>query len=286
MATPFDEEGELDLDGAADLARHLVAAGNEGLVVAGSTGEGSSLGDEEKLELFSRVAAAVNVPVLAGTSSPDTRHSVELTRRASSTGVAGILATTPAYARPSQAGLRDHLVALAEATDLPVMLYDIPVRTGRKIKAATTHEILERCPNVLALKDASGEVVAAGELAYQTRGRLDLYSGDDSLTLAFLALGAVGVVSVAGHWATPELRRLVDAVVEGDLDTAREMHHRLVASFEVETSEEYPNPVPTKAALRCLGWPGGECRAPLGRGDAVIEERVGRVIADLRVRRG
>ncbi len=286
MATPFTPEGDLDVAGAAELARRLVEAGNDALVVAGSTGEGGSLSDEEKIALFSTVAAAVSVPVVAGTSSPDTRHSVELTRAASTTGVAGILATTPAYARPSQAGLRDHLVALAQATDLPVMLYDIPVRTGRKIKAETTLQILERCSNVVGLKDASGDLIAAGELAWRTRGRLDLYSGDDSYTLAFLSLGAVGVVSVAGHWAAPELRRLVEGALVGDFEGAREVHHRLMPSFEVETSENYPNPVPTKAALRYLGWPSGQCRLPLGAGDEVIDAQVRRVIDDLRRLRG
>ncbi len=203
MATPFTDSGDLDLDGAVTLARHLVEEGNEGLVLAGSTGEGSSLSDDEKIDLFRAVAAAVSVPVLAGTSSSDTRRSVELTRRAQSTGVAGILATTPAYARPSQAGLCAHLGAMAEATTLPVMLYDIPVRTGRKIKMESTLSLLDHHANVVALKDASGDLVSAAELAQRGAGRLDLYSGDDSLTLAFLAMGAVGVVSVAGHWAAP-----------------------------------------------------------------------------------
>jgi 4-hydroxy-tetrahydrodipicolinate synthase len=286
MATPFTDSGDLDLDGAVTLARHLVEEGNEGLVLAGSTGEGSSLSDDEKIDLFRAVAAAVSVPVLAGTSSSDTRRSVELTRRAQSTGVAGILATTPAYARPSQAGLCAHLGAMAEATTLPVMLYDIPVRTGRKIKMESTLSLLDHHANVVALKDASGDLVSAAELAQRGAGRLDLYSGDDSLTLAFLAMGAVGVVSVAGHWAAPELRTLVEAVLAGDLEKARSMHHRLAPSFVVETSEDYPNPVPTKAVLRVLGLPGGQCRLPLGDGDSTLEDRARRVLDDLWRSRG
>src|SRR5579863_4364343 len=197
MVTPFSPDGSLDLDGAARLARFLVEQGSDGLVVAGSTGEGSSLSDEEKLELFAAVSASVTVPVLAGTSSPDTARSVSLTKLVASTGVSGVLATTPAYARPSQAGIAGHLGAMADATDLPVMLYDVPSRTGRKIAPATTGGLVRAHANVVALKDASGDLPAAAHLAAELGDALDLYCGDDALTLAFTAVGAVGVVSVA-----------------------------------------------------------------------------------------
>ena len=195
MVTPFDADGAVDFEVARDLARYLVEQGNDGLVVAGSTGEGSALSDAEKLDLFAAVAEAVSAPVLAGTSSSDPARSVDLTRRASQTGVAGILATTPAYARPSQRGIAAHFGAIAEATTLPVMLYDIPARTGRKVAPTTTVDVVRAHHNVVALKDASGDLVAAAGLKAELGESIELFSGDDALTLPFLAMGGVGLVS-------------------------------------------------------------------------------------------
>src|ERR1019366_6859265 len=182
MVTPFEENGTLALDVARDLARYLVAQGNDALVVGGSTGEGSALSDEEKLDLFSAVAQAVDVPVLAGTSSSDTARSVQLTSKAAATGVAGILATTPAYARPSQRGIAAHFGAVADSTPLPLMLYDIPARTGRKVAPATTIDVARAHSNVVALKDASGDLVSAAAVKAELGEALDLYSGDDALS--------------------------------------------------------------------------------------------------------
>jgi 4-hydroxy-tetrahydrodipicolinate synthase len=286
MVTPFGPDGSLDLDSAARLARFLVDEGSDGLVVAGSTGEGSSLTDAEKLDLFAAVAAAVTVPVLAGTSSSDTARSVELTRRVAATGAAGILATTPAYARPSQAGIAGHLGAMADATDLPVMLYDIPSRTGRKIAPATTVALVEGHPNVVALKDASGDLPAAAHAKAVLGERLDLYSGDDSLTLPFMAVGAVGVVSVAGHWASPEFSAMVRCATKGDWEGARHLNERLAPSCAFESTELYPNPMPSRAALRVLGLEVGECRPPHARGDAALALKAAEVVAGLLAQRG
>ena len=285
MVTPFDATGALDYDLAAKVAQYLVAQGNEGLVVAGSTGEGSALSDEEKLELFRVVAAAVNVPVIAGTSSPDTTKSVALTREATRTGVAGILATTPSYVRPSQAGIAAHLGAMAEATDLPVMLYDIPSRTGRKIAAATTVELFARHRNIVAVKDASGDFVQAAQYRAALGPRCELYSGDDALTLPFLGIGAVGVVSVAGHWAAPEFLSLLDAHAKGDIEAALSATARLAPSCVFEGNETYPNPQPAKAALRYLGVAVGHCRLPLGVSDAALDADAKSVIDSLRAAR-
>src|SRR5487761_2220449 len=221
MVTPFAPDGTLDLDVAARVARQLVAEGSDGLVVAGSTGEGTALSDEEKLELFACVARAVSVPVLAGSTSSDTARSVALTARVADTGVAGVLATTPAYARPSQDGIAGHLGAVADATILPVMLYDIPSRTGRKIASATTVALVERHTNIVALKDASGDLAGAAHTKALLGERLDLYSGDDALVLPFMAIGAVGLVSVAAHWAGPEFAALVRHARSGDWVAAR-----------------------------------------------------------------
>jgi 4-hydroxy-tetrahydrodipicolinate synthase len=286
MVTPFTPDGTLDLDGAARLARFLVDQGSDGLVVAGSTGEGSSLSDAEKLDLFAAVAEAVTVPVLAGTSSADTARSVELTRRVAPTGAAGVLATTPAYARPSQAGIAGHLGAMASATDLPVMLYDIPSRTGRKIAPTTTVALVQAHANIVALKDASGDLPAAAHTKSVLGERLDLYSGDDAVTLAFLAVGGVGLVSVAAHWAGPEFSAMIVSALKGDWEGARALNERLAASCAFESTDAYPNPMPSRAALRVLGIEVGECRAPHTRCDATLQNAAADVVSALLAQRG
>ena len=286
MVTPFAPDGSLDLDVAAQVARFLVAEGSEGLVVAGSTGEGTSLSDEEKLELFACVAASVSVPVLAGSTSGDTARSVALTSQVEATGVAGVLATTPAYVRPSQSGIAAHLGAIAASTPLPVMLYDIPSRTGRKIASATTIGLVEDHANVVALKDASADLVAAAHTKAVLGDRLDLYSGDDALLLPMMAIGAVGIVSVAAHWAGPEFAGLVACVARGDWTGARALNERLAMSCAFESTESFPNPLPAKAALRALGIAVGQCRLPLGPSDATLDAAAGELVSTLRAARG
>jgi 4-hydroxy-tetrahydrodipicolinate synthase len=281
MVTPFSPDGSLDLDGAARLAQFLVEQGSDGLVVAGSTGEGSSLSDEEKLELFATVSASVTVPVIAGTSSPDTERSVGLTKLVASTGASGVLATTPAYARPSQAGLAGHLGAMADATHLPVMLYDIPSRTGRKIAAATAISLFEAHPNIVAIKDASGDLPGAAHVKAALGDRLDLYSGDDSVTLPFLAVGGVGLVSVAAHWAGPEFSAMIHNALKGDWEGARVLNERLAASYAFESTDAYPNPMPARTALRVLGLEVGECRAPHARSDKALQSAAADVVGAL-----
>jgi len=286
MVTPFDDDGAIDFDVAARLAKFLVDEGSNGLVIAGSTGEGSSLTDDERLDLFRCVAEVVNIPVLAGSTSSSTAHSVALTSRVAATGVAGVLATTPAYARPSQAGIAGHLGAIADATPLPVMLYDIPSRTGRKIASSTTIELVQRHANVLALKDASTDLVSAAHTKAILGDTFDLYSGDDGLTLSFMAIGAVGVVSVAAHWAGPEFAEMVGRVERGDWKRARALNESLFASYAFESTEAYPNPLPAKAALRYLGLPVGECRLPQGPSDAALDAAAANVVTALRDQRG
>lgn len=286
MVTPFGPDGEVDLAVAAQVARFLVEQGSDGLVVAGSTGEGSSLSDDEKLSLFAAVAEAVTVPVLAGSTSADTARSVALTRQVAATGVAGVLATTPAYARPSQSGIAGHLGAVAECTELPVMIYDIPSRTGRKIASATTVGLVRRHANIVALKDASADLVSAAHTKAVLSDDLDLYSGDDSLLLPFMAIGAVGIVSVAAHWASPEFALIVGAVERGDWATARELNERIAASCAFESTEAYPNPLPSKAAMRHLGFAVGQCRLPLGPSEVALDTAAAQVVDALRATRG
>jgi 4-hydroxy-tetrahydrodipicolinate synthase len=263
MATPFDDEGRLDLDGAARLARWLVEHGNDGLVVAGTTGEGSALSDAEKRDLWRAVAEAVTVPVIAGAGSNDTAHSIEMTKAAAEAGAAGILAVCPYYSRPSQSGIEAHMKAVAGAVDLPVLLYDIPVRSGRKI----SHDVLVRLhrdvPNVVGVKDAASDPWASVQLLAAAPD-LELYSGEDRLTLPLLSIGACGVVGVATHWTARLHQRLFEAFWKGDVASARQLNARLLPSFAFESSDEAPNPMPTKAVLRHLGLPSGQCRLPIG----------------------
>ena len=286
MVTPFKPDGSINFNVAIELADFLVKEGCDGLVIAGSTGEGSSLSDTEKLELFACVAGAVQIPVLAGATSADTKSSVALTSRLIETGVTGVLATTPAYARPSQRGITAHFSAIAHATELPIMLYDIPSRTGRKISAATTIDLVRSHSNIVAMKDASGDTTSAAHMKAVLGDDLDLYSGDDAVLLPFLAIGAVGIVSVAAHWAAREFVGIVSSVERGDWVKARAINERVAASCKFESSDEYPNPMPSKSVLRALGFDVGQCRLPHAPSDATLDEHAAKLVAALRASRG
>jgi 4-hydroxy-tetrahydrodipicolinate synthase len=264
MVTPFDAAGRLDLDGAVQLAHHLVGDGSDGLVVTGTTGEGPTLDDSERVELWGAVARAVSVPVIAGSGTNDTAHSVELTRAATEVGAAGILAVTPYYNRPSQAGIAAHFAAVAASTDLPVLVYDIPVRTGRKVAADTMLQLVAEHPNIVGVKDASGDPAGAARLIARAGTAFECYSGDDSLTLPLLSVGAVGVVSVASHWVGPELSEMVRRYLEGDVEGARWLNAELIDPVSFQSSDDAPNPLPAKAVMRARGLPAGECRLPMG----------------------
>jgi len=281
MVTPFDEAGELDLDVAARLARWLVEQGNQGLVVAGTTGESPTITHDEQARLFRAVREAVAVPVVAGVGSNSTRESLELLAAAEAAGVDGVLVVTPYYNRPSQAGLLRHFRTIAEATELPVMLYDIPIRTGRKIDAATLVELAQTVPNIVALKDAAGSPPDTARVIADTPDSFEVYSGDDSLTLPLLSVGAVGVVGVATHWAAAEMAELIAAFQKGDVDSARRLNELLLDSYDYETGLAAPNPVPAKAMLRTLGWAVGECRSPMGPTPSGLEDRAREVMAQL-----
>ena len=278
MITPFDERGALDVEGCARLARHLVEHGSDGLVLAGTTGEGPTLSDDERVELWRSVRAAVSVPLIAGTGTNDTAHSIELTKRATETGVDAVLVVTPYYNRPSQAGLAAHFTAVAAATSLPVMLYDIPIRSGRRILTDTMLALAHEVPNIVAVKDSAQDPPATAHLVAAAPADFEVYCGDDSFALAFLSVGAVGLVSVAAHWAGPELSSMMTAFTKGDVIGARELNTRLLASYDFETSEAFPNPLPAKAACRTLGLPAGQCRLPMGPAPASLDERAAEVI--------
>jgi 4-hydroxy-tetrahydrodipicolinate synthase len=281
MVTPFSPEGAIDVDAAVELARWLTEHGSEGLVLGGTTGEGPVLSDHELAELWSAVAEAVTVPLLAGTGTNDTVHSVALAKRAAECGVDGVLVVTPYYSRPSQEGLLAHFSAVAAASELPVVLYDIPVRTGRRIAQATMLRLAHEVPNVVGVKDATGDPAAAARLLAHAPGSFELYSGDDSLTLPLVALGGVGVISVCAHWAGPEMHRMVHAALDGDLERARAENARLVESYDFESTEQFPNPLPAKAACRALGLRVGQCRLPLGAAPPELEGEALRILTRL-----
>ena len=260
MVTPFDERGDLDLDAAVELANWLVENGSDGLVLSGTTGESPTLTESEELVLFRTVREAVSVPVIAGTGSNATVTAVEQTKRASELGVDGILTVTPYYNRPSQAGLDAHFRAVAAATELPVVIYDHPVRTGRKIETETLVRLAREVPNIVALKDAAGDPAETARLIAGAPSGFEVYSGDDALTLPLLAVGAVGVISVASHWIGRQMGEMIDAFTKGDVDTARRINAGLIASYDYETGLDAPTPVPPKALLRVLGLKVGECR--------------------------
>lgn len=281
MVTPFAPDGALDVDAAVRLARWLVEQGNDGLVLAGTTGEGPVLTDVEKAELWKAVAEAVTVPVVAGTGTNSTEHSMVLTKVAAQCGVAGALVVCPYYNRPSQAGVEAHFRAVAESTELPVLIYDIPVRTGRKV----SHEVLVRLShevaNIVGVKDAAGDVPATARLAAAVPSHFEVYSGDDAATLPLLAVGAVGVVGVATHWAAAQFGEMTTAFTKGDVLHARRVNEHLLPSYAFETGDEAPNPIPAKAMMRVLGHDVGQCRLPLGAAPAGVEERARAVLDGL-----
>ena len=281
MITPFDENGDVNVDEAIRLAQWLQANGNDGLVLTGTTGESSTLTDDEKMMLWEAVSAAVTIPVVAGTGSNDTLHSVNLTRQASTLGVAGILAVCPYYNRPSQAGIAAHISAMATATTLPVIVYDIPVRTGRKINTTTLLSLAADNANIRGVKDAAGNPAETAVLMSRAPQGFELYSGDDGLTLAFLAYGGVGVIGVATHWSGTDHKEMITAFKKGDIATAIAINHRLVESFSFETGDEAPNPLPTKAMMQLLGFNVGPARLPMGAPPEFVFEKAKIVLDNL-----
>ncbi|MGH4035316.1 4-hydroxy-tetrahydrodipicolinate synthase [Actinomycetota bacterium Odt1-20B] len=260
MVTPFAADGALDLDGAQRLAAHLVDAGNDGLILNGTTGESPTTSDAEKTELVRAVLEAVGdrAHIVAGVGTNDTRHSIELARAAEQAGAHGLLTVTPYYNKPPQEGLYRHFSAIADATELPVMLYDIPGRSGVPINTETIVRLAEH-PRIVANKDAKGDLGRASWAI--SRSGLAWYSGDDMLNLPLLSVGAVGFVSVVSHVVTPELRALLEAHLTGDVQKATEIHQKLLPVFTGMFRTQ--GVITTKAALALQGRSAGPLRLPL-----------------------
>ena len=262
MVTPFDAQGRLDLDAAQRLARWLVGHGNDGLVVAATTGEGASLTDPEHRDLVRAVCEAVNVPVLAGAGSADTAHAASLAAPCQALGAAGVLVVAPYYARPPQAGIEAHFRAVAGATRLPVMLYDVPLRTGRRVDEAVLLRLIREVPNIVGFKDATGDPAAAAALVAAAGEHFDLYAGDDTLTLPLLATGACGVVGTTTHWNGPRFQQMIAAFAAGHVERARAINAEMLASFRYVNGDTSVYAMSVKAMLETIGQPVGRCRLP------------------------
>lgn len=262
MITPFDSRGDVDHETVWDLARHLVDTGNDGIVVGGTTGESPTLDADEKIALFRAVVEAVGdrAIVVAGTGTYDTRESIHLTHAAVEAGVHGIMAVTPYYSRPPQQGLVEHFSAIADASTVPVLLYNIPSRTGRRIEVETLHRLSEH-ERIVAVKDAVGDLAFTTQTINACGEGFAIYSGDDILTLPMMSVGAVGIVSVAGHLAGREIAAMVAAAADGKWDEARRLHLALAPLFAALFVE--PNPMPVKGAMDRLWQPVGVPRSPL-----------------------
>ncbi|AKS34784.1 dihydrodipicolinate synthase [Mycolicibacterium goodii] len=259
MVTPFKPDGSIDLDAAAQLAARLVDSGCDGLVLSGTTGESPTTSDDEKIALLRAVVDAVGdrARIIAGAGSYDTAHSVHLAKASAEAGAHGLLVVTPYYSRPPQAGLIAHFTAVADATDLPVVLYDIPPRSVVPIAWDTLRKLAEH-PNIVAVKDAKGDLPGGGQIIAETG--LAYYSGDDALNLPWLAMGAVGFVSVWGHLAAGQLRDMLTAFNSGDIATARKINVNLMPLAAAQA--RLGGVTMSKAGLRLQGFDAGEPRLP------------------------
>jgi 4-hydroxy-tetrahydrodipicolinate synthase len=280
MITPFTETGQVDYEKVWRLARHLTDHGSDGLVVTGTTGESPTLAADEKIAIYRTVVESVtgrDVRVIAGTGTYDTAESVQLSRRAADAGVHGLLAVTPYYSRPSQEGLIAHFAAIADATDLPVMLYNIPGRTARRIDVETLRKLSDH-PRIRAVKDAVMDIDFTSQTCHDVPD-LAVYSGQDSYTWPMMAVGAIGVVSVISHLAGDAVAAMVRAAAAGDIARARDLHQQLLPLAFACFVE--PNPAPVKAALNSLWEPVGVPRLPLLAASestvAAIKEALGAV---------
>jgi 4-hydroxy-tetrahydrodipicolinate synthase len=266
MVTPFDATGAVDINEACRLAEHLIENGNDGVVVSGTTGESPALETDEKLALFAAIKKRLGNAgtVVAGTGGNNTRHSIELTKRAAQTGVDAVLAVVPYYNKPTQEGLLEHFGAIAQADPIPVMMYNIPGRTGQNMAASTTHELARRHANIVGIKESSGNVEQHVQLVSGNPRPDDfsVWSGDDYFFLPAMALGAYGLVSVAAHVCGKRLRAMIDAFDHGNILTAGAIHRELQPLFTALFT--VTSPIPVKWAVNRLGFAAGPCRSPMG----------------------
>jgi 4-hydroxy-tetrahydrodipicolinate synthase len=286
MVTPFDSHDRVDLQEAARIARRLVEQGNDGLVISGTTGESPALSDDEKIALFRATKEAVGerASIVAGTGGNNTEHSIELTARAEKAGVDAILAVVPYYNKPPQDGMLRHFGAIAESTKLPVVVYNIPSRTGANMLPATLFELARNHKNVAGVKESSGDLAQITAIVRDRPAGFGVWSGDDHLLLPVLAIGGDGVISVASHVCSRELRELIDAYIAGDVERAATIHQALAAL--IATLFATTSPIPVKWAMNQLGFACGPCRSPLGEMPPALAATLEPMLAPYRARAG
>jgi len=269
MVTPFDDDLNVDYERAVKLAKYLVEEGNTALLVTGTTGEGPTITSEERIRLYKEIKKNVNVPVIAGVGSNSTEITIKNAKEAVEAGVDGLLVVTPYYNKPDQKSLYAHFKKVAESVEVPIMMYNVPGRTGCNMLPETV-EKLAQIDNIVALKEASGDINQMAEVVKRTPDDFLVYSGDDSLTLPGMAVGVYGVVSVASHVVSRQMKEMIDAFVSGDTKKAMEIHLSLLDIFKklfIVT-----NPIPVKAALNMLGMKVGGLRLPLTEADEKVKE--------------
>jgi len=273
MVTPFNKDGDVDYKEAVTLARKLISHGRDGIVVCGTTGESPTLTDEEKVKLFETImdSAGKEATIIAGTGSNSTHHSVELTKKAEKTGVHGIMAVGPYYNKPTQKGFIKHFTEIAKNTSLPVIVYNVPGRTGSNILPDTIKE-LSKIENIVAVKEASGDIEQIGEIINITPDGFLVFSGDDSKTFPIMCLGGHGIISVASHLVGSKMKEMINSFLQGDLKGAREMHYHLMPMFKglFMTS----SPIPVKMALNMSGFNAGGFRLPLVEADEDVVKKL------------
>jgi 4-hydroxy-tetrahydrodipicolinate synthase len=279
MVTPFRKDHAVDLDRAQELATYLVENGSDAVVVAGSTGESPTLTQREKSDLFRAVGEAIEGrgKLICGTGTYSTAETLELTQAAEDAGADGLLVVTPYYNRPPQRGLVAHFEHIADATDLPIIAYNIPSRTATRIEHETLLKIAAK-PNIVAVKDSTGDFQGISKLITEAPEGFEVYSGDDWATFGYMCLGAVGVVSVASHLVGPQIRQMIELIETGDVPAARKIHEDLSPLFNALFVTS--NPIPVKAALEMVGRPCGEARLPLVPATSEERERVRRALED------
>ncbi len=281
MITPFKADGSVNYGLAAELAAHLADNGTDTLVVCGTTGESPTLSWDEEYQLFVEVLQAVagKAKVIAGCGSNSTKEAIAATQKAAKIGVHGTLQVVPYYNKPPQAGLYQHFVAIAQACpDLPLLLYNVPGRTGQNLSPETVVR-LAKIDNIVGIKEASGNLDQAGEIRRLTPKDFEIYAGDDSLTLPLLAIGAKGVVSVASHLVGNQLQQMIQAYNAGQVTVASDIHLRLLPLFKALFITT--NPIPIKQALKLQGWEVGSTRPPLSEADAEVSEKLEAVLKNL-----
>jgi 4-hydroxy-tetrahydrodipicolinate synthase len=279
MVTPFRDDHAVDLDRAQELASWLVDNGSDAIVIAGSTGESPTLSYKEKSEMFRAVGEAIRGrgKLICGTGTYSTAESLELTQAAEDAGADGLLVVTPYYNKPPQRGLVAHFERIADATELPMILYNIPGRTATRIEHETLLRLAER-RNIVAVKDSTGDFQSITKLVAESPEGFEVYSGDDWATFGYLCLGAVGVVSVASHLVGPQIRQMIELIETGDVPAARKIHESLSPLYNALFVTS--NPIPLKAALEMVGRPCGDPRLPLVPATAEEKDRVRKALED------